>query len=232
MAKAKTKPRPPAKAKRSRAPTPPKEFARAGVKNEGENQQVVQSFIFNIKNKKGRFLAFRSRADKAKDKNADVKSADIGVTFPIDKRELDMIMPGSGVAMFSDFAYDENNRLFAGHLTMPIRSKRKPSEVICKIYDNPSDPLVFEECQLVQIKVALADHGVMTCTLTIILHDDPRRNTSRLRMLTGQDLMFDLRSQQETLPLTVSRKKDRKSKEQQKALPLTEEEDDDGEDQE
>ena len=129
-----------------------------------------------------------------------VPAADIKVVCLGTKRDLDMLFP-LGDVKISDAIYDKEGHLLAPWMS-PMKNHRKPEGVQFTVWDQPTNgknPLSFDGVKIKIVSVELKDKRNIIIELTIQLHDDPDKHTTRLRRLMDTEREFELIAQQDEL---------------------------------
>lgn len=154
---------------------------------------------FKFRKRRGLFTHFNARGEKHG--NERVPAGDITVSFPITKTDLAMLFPtGVKDVFLYDCLYDDK-----GHLLMPfispLTNARTPENVTWRCWDkrsSPKKPFEIQGCKIKGISIELADKKSMRCKLKIQVHDEPDRDTARIRWLcTEQEAEFELFAEQD-----------------------------------
>lgn len=154
---------------------------------------------FKVSKRKGTFGKLNTRNENHGTEK--VPAADISITYTGTKRDLDLLIPLQDKRKISDVFYDEHGHLQVPFMN-PIKLQRTPENVTAVFWDqatNSKKPLEFESCRIKNIQVTLNDKRNVEVTLLVQLHDDPERDTARLRRLADQDREFSLESMQEEI---------------------------------
>jgi hypothetical protein len=124
---------------------------------------------FDFKKRIGEFGKLNIRDEIHGDKK--VKAVDLKVTFPINKKELDMLAPIMG-SKLSSIVYDAKGNLQT-YVMSPLQVHRNPEHLELTIYDqdlNHEKYLTFIEAEAKGIVITFEEKGVMKCTVTMQFH--------------------------------------------------------------
>jgi hypothetical protein len=154
---------------------------------------------FKVSKRMGEFGKLNTRNENHGSEK--VPAADITIKYRGTKRDLDILLPLADRQKISTVYYDEH-----GHLQVPFLSPfpihRTPENVKATFWDQatkPKSPLEFKECRIKNISVTLHDKRNIDVSLMVQLHDDPERDTARLRRLADQEREFELIAMQDEI---------------------------------
>lgn len=151
---------------------------------------------FKITQREGDFRNLNTRNENHGSEK--VPAADISILCRGGKRDFDMLFPLQE-GKLSDVIWDEKGNLQAPYMS-PLKNHRTPENVTFTVWDqltSRAKPLEFEGCKVKIGDVILHEKRNFYAKLMVQLHDDPERDTARLRRLIDTKKEFTLEAQQE-----------------------------------
>lgn len=151
---------------------------------------------FKLTAREGEFLHANFRGEKHGQER--VPATDLKIRCRGTKRDFDMLFPLQE-GKLTAIVWDAKGNLQVNYMS-PLKNHRTPEDVEFIVWDQNTkkkDPLQFEGCKVKFGEIVLHDKWNFDLTLTVQLHDDPERDTPRLRRLPDTKCEFQLEAMQE-----------------------------------